>query len=148
MRHHSSSELMTKPEQRPAGGFASPRACPVLIRVPRVREARRPSASARGRLPSHGPATLGGVGNGSRTNRPRRRLRREVRLAAWALLTLFPLCGAALFLRGAVPARNPAAPVSITIGPPAASWEVTAPVVFPGYLLPDDGAEEPRHAGG
>jgi hypothetical protein len=48
----------------------------------------------------------------------------------------------------AYPASSPPS-ISITIEPavltPIAGAE--SPVVFPGYLLPDDGCEEPAHAG-
>ncbi len=35
--------------------------------------------------------------------------------------------------------------LSPVIGPPVADMEV--PVIFPGYVLPDDSREEPAHAG-
>jgi hypothetical protein len=40
--------------------------------------------------------------------------------------------------------------ITITIEPSAgltAPVDAETPVVFPGYLLPDDGVEEPAHAG-
>jgi hypothetical protein len=39
--------------------------------------------------------------------------------------------------------------ISISIEPAALApyAEAESPVVFPGYLLPDDGCEEPAHAG-
>jgi hypothetical protein len=39
--------------------------------------------------------------------------------------------------------------ISISIEPAALApyAEAESPVVFPGYLLPDDGGEEPAHAG-
>jgi hypothetical protein len=54
--------------------------------------------------------------------------------------------------RGAVgAARVAAAPpaISISIEPAALApyAEAESPVVFPGYLLPDDGGEVPAHAG-
>lgn len=54
--------------------------------------------------------------------------------------------------RGHVGASTVSAPppaISISIEPAvmAPYAEAESPVVFPGYLLPDDGCEEPAHAG-
>jgi hypothetical protein len=100
----------------------------------------------------------------------RRRLRREVRVAAYALMLAAPLVSAPVWIRGewsstvpgaARPEPAPAAEgtdravahhppvISISIEPAAGvtGTEAEPPVVFPGYLLPDDDSEEPAHAG-
>jgi hypothetical protein len=108
---------------------------------------------------------------GLRRPQPRRRLRREVRLAGYLMICLLTLIWVprVLLFRSegsAVEARSgrtgagrgragtafrtvPAPAISISIEPaglaPYAGAE--SPVVFPGYLLPDDGCEEPAHAG-
>jgi hypothetical protein len=54
------------------------------------------------------------------------------------------------FRESAAPsAVEPPPVVSITIEPPVLTpyAEAEPPVVLPGYLLPDDGCEEPVHAG-
>ena len=120
---------------------------PVLIQVPLVpvltrvtgRPAARPSA------------------------RPRRRLRREVRVAGYAALAALPVFLLALgFWEGRRSAtlgsvQPPSEPgglqrppvISISIEPVGLTptFDPEPPVVFPGYLLPDDGSEEPVHAG-
>jgi hypothetical protein len=99
---------------------------------------------------------------------PRRRLRREIRLAGYALMMAAPLTLAALLLAGA-PATDARSAdgsagsrsrITASIRPPAvflslepailapATSSPESPVVLPGYLLPDDGFEEPAHAGG
>lgn len=124
---------------------------PVLIQVPRV--------SARSRT--------AGRWSPRAATRPRRRLRREVRWTAYALLALFPPAlsalaywegrqAALLEIRGpsaevkADPEPEPLPPrisLSIEPAPTLAPAESEAPVVIPGYLLPDDGLEEAAHAG-
>lgn len=127
---------------------------PVLIQVPALRAIGAHSGHSRLRAPQ-GPR--------------RRRLRREVRVTCYALLSTVPLAFVVAFLSwglpgslfGSVPtvqieavgaetARVPMAPViTISLDPtvlvPAREGE--PPVVFPGYLLPDDGSEEPANAG-
>jgi len=90
-------------------------------------------------------------------------------VTCYALLTTIPLAIVVVFVSGGLPgtlfgavpaakieavraetARVPMAPViTISIDPtvlvPAREGE--PPVVFPGYLLPDDGSEEPANAG-
>jgi hypothetical protein len=107
---------------------------------------------------SEGEATAR-LRRGLRRHQPRRRLRREVRLAGYlmiCLLTLIWLPRALLFRSegSAVEARSgriaaPAPAISISIEPAvlAPYADAESPVVFPGYLLPDDGCEEPAHAG-
>lgn len=129
-----------------------------MIRVPAVRSpvaARRVAAAPSARFRS-------------RTGRrpyvaTRRRLRREWRLAGGVLSLALPLALAALLLRTAPAAGRPTdgpglATAAARTNPPAVTLAVegvtaagsafAAPVVLPGYLLPDDGAEEPVHAGG
>ena len=113
---------------------------PILIQVPALsRSTRRPRTS-------------------------RRRLRREVRYAGLALMSLMPLGVLFLMLGGARPADRPmvvAAALGVNDlggGLPASSPRITllfdptapaetVPVNFPGYLLPVDGPEDPVHAG-
>lgn len=131
---------------------------PVLIRLPSVRLPAAPrmaSAAASTRFHSrtgHRPFASG-----------RRRLRREWRLAGSVLTLALPLALTALLLRTA-PATGRASdgpradPAVLHANPPGVTLAVesvtpaglvpAAPVVLPGYLLPDDGAEEPVHAGG
>jgi hypothetical protein len=105
---------------------------------------------------------------GTNASRRRRRLRREVRVAAYALAAAAPLFLVATMLWAVQPPRTlaSAAPGKLatdkddrgTLRPPSISIsieptiltpyaEVEPPVVFPGYLLPDDGREEPANAG-
>lgn len=44
-------------------------------------------------------------------------------------------------------AHPPTISISIEPAAPAPYANADSPVVFPGYLLPDDGCEEPAHAG-
>ena len=134
----------------------------VLIRVPALPVEPKPShlhASVR----SPGPI------------RRRRRLRREVRVAALALLFSVPMVGVSLkfWPSSSVPeASSPTLVASIPAGSdrdqtqedlPVRPWvtislepaagervpEFQPPVVRPaGFLLPDHGSEEPAHAGG
>jgi hypothetical protein len=139
------------------GDFPAPA---LLIQVPHVgplvRSARRPSAAATARVRAHGAPAVPARSR-------KRRLRREVRMAGYVLATVVPMALAAALLRGA-PAptgsghdvrtriaaeiRPPA--VSITFDPTALKplAEPKSAVEFPGYLLPEEGAEEPAHAGG
>jgi hypothetical protein len=152
----------------------------VLIRVPRVDEPRdcvrtwRAEEAARFRPAMSAQARRSGT-------RPRRRLRRGVRLAGWWILALASMGGtftmgwmtrasgsldlrvltaSALGHHTGGPSRAPEGlerpddgtrgeADTIAIGPglgaPVADAEV--PVVFPGYLLPDDSREEPAHEG-
>ncbi|MFO0954018.1 MAG: hypothetical protein U0835_23265 [Isosphaeraceae bacterium] len=130
----------------------------MLIQVPEVkrgiRSARRPSPAAVQRVRRHAPS------------RGRRRLRREVRVVATALAAIVPLLMAAALLRHATPhggrpaeaSRDARTSVLGGIRPPSVSLSIEAPgfaprpepqapVILPGYLLPDDG-EDPAHAGG
>ena len=134
-------------------GPTSPRSsatlsAPILIQVP--------SLSSRPR-PTPRPATP----------RVRRRLRREVRVAASTLLFALPMSWALVVFAkiGPEPGRSGAmaptatvaeAPAPIEDGPrvtlgvePAAPAEPDhAPIVVPaGYLIPDDGSEVSAHAG-
>jgi hypothetical protein len=134
---------------------------PSLIPLPRyqtVRRARRPSAKATAWLREH-YRVEGRVA-------PRRRLRREIRVVGAALLLIAPLTFAGILLasprglamasraestpdRQARPTSRPPA-ISLMIEAPPLGFRTDAepPVVLPGYVLPDDGAEEPFHAGG
>jgi hypothetical protein len=120
---------------------------PVLIQVPRVAAYSRPSRRWSGRA----------------RVKPRRRLRREVRWVCYAMLAVLPPAlsafaywegrqAALLEIRAPQAAEAAAEPlpprVSLSIEPalPPPPAEPAAPVVFPGYLLPDDGLEEPAHA--
>lgn len=97
----------------------------------------------------------------SRT-RPRRRLRKEVRLVGSILLaavtTTFGVIGLTQGLQPSSPSRgagssdgiDDAPVISLSLEPigGSSSMEVAAPVVRPaGYVLPDDGTEEGSHAG-
>jgi hypothetical protein len=152
----------------------------VLIRVPRVDEPRdrvrtwRAEEAARFRPAMSAQARRSGT-------RPRRRLRRGVRLAGLWILALATMGGTFTMgwmtrgtgpldvrvLTAATQGRHPRSPSrapegierpddgpqgeadTIAIGPamgaPVADAEI--PVVFPGYLLPDDSLEEPAHEG-
>jgi hypothetical protein len=148
----------------------------ILIEVPAVKAPRiRPAAMRRGGL----------VGRPS-ARRPRRRLRRELRLAGWVVLALAPLASGGALGWGSLASRavdrpvgnavastgnrgevafplepnwragevsaGSLAPPSVVVlsiepvvGAPAADAEV--PIIFPGYVLPDDSLEEPAHEG-
>ena len=137
--------------------------CPaLLIEVPlvpfRAYPARRPSAGAVERLHSYGDSPARG--------RPRRRrLRRGVRLSGYvtaALVSLALIGGTGAGgsgLRLLPGGRHVRAEMAETVRPPVVTIRLDAgllstgpesvsTVVFPGYLLPDEGAEEPAHAGG
>jgi hypothetical protein len=105
----------------------------------------------------------------SNLRRSRRRLRREVRTAGYGIVLIAILASVAPTVRGlaslirphpereaVIDARRAAQGVaglrptiSISIEPAALApyAEVESPVAFPGYLLPDEGYEEPAHAG-
>src|SRR5579875_1709218 len=79
--------------RRPADGMA------LLIRVPRVAEplgrvrARRPEEAGRARAAWYGPSRSVPAAGPRAAARPRRRLRRGVRRAGWALLILVAMAG-------------------------------------------------------
>ena len=118
------------------------------------------------------------------SRRPRRRLRRQVRVAGYALLGFLPLLMALTHWTDAQSIRHPGArllslqsrpsrgeapageagpevwhsvsaatpsltPVLLSVEPvgTAVDSDTETPVVFPGYLLPDDHHEEPLHEG-
>lgn len=131
------------PEDRPV--------VPILIQVPRLTAYSRPSARW---------STRAGA-------RPRRRLRREARWALYALLAaLMPALSALAYWEGrqaalqevgaprvdvadAAGEPEPLPPrISLSIEPalPPPPADPAPPVILPGYLLPDDGLEEPAHA--
>ena len=156
-------------------GRAGSRTFACLIEVP---DARRPRS---GRVRPRG---LGRWDSGQ-PSRPRakRRLRREVRVAGYALLALAPLFGACALGRPDRPARVLACSIAEATAPervlasngdprdayrpsldspgsspgvvilssgaaaPASGAESDVPVVFPGYVLPDDSLEESTHEG-
>lgn len=161
---------LSRPSSFVATGHDAPRAFapmalewPVLIQVPALhprrpatRLARRPSASASARVRAN-LATNGQA-------RPRRRLRPGVKVAAWGLLASAAFSVGAWMLAGGVGVVNGvtdrliATRVALAVTPPDVSLtvegalgtalEAEAAVILPGYLLPDDGFEEPAHAGG
>ncbi|MGO9810275.1 MAG: hypothetical protein ACLP53_05735 [Isosphaeraceae bacterium] len=156
-------------------GFLHP--APVLILVPHVRPSSTHSLSFAGSTAAS--PRLWGV------RRPRRRLRRQVRVAGYTLLGLLPLLLAWSRWTDAQSVRHPGsrllllpshrsgreapdggtdpeawnsasaavttspAPVLLSIEPvgTAVDSDTETPVVFPGYLLPDDHHEEPVHEG-
>ena len=119
-----------------------------MLRQRLPRAARRPSPRATARIRERMPLH-------SRV-KPRRRLRREVRQAGIAILLVAPLLIAVSMLLGLPKSNasvNSRAGVFSDLRPPAVSLIFDAvrpdPVVLPGYVLPDDGAEESsHHAGG
>ncbi len=155
-------------------GFSHP--APVLILVPHV----RPSSTRHWK-----PAGFTAVSPRPReVRRPRRRIRRQVRVAGYALLGLLPLLLAWSHWTSALSSHHPGshllslpwhrsegevaedetrpgawnsaaaatafpARVLLSIEPlgTAADSDTETPVVFPGYLLPDDHHEEPAHEG-
>jgi len=155
-------------------GFLQP--APVLILVPHV----RPNSTGRCKF-------AGSTATSPRlrdVRRPRRRLRRQLRVAGYALLGLLPLLlawshwidaqsirhtGSRLlslpshrsgraapdggtdpgaWISASAVTASPA-PVLLSIEPvgTAVDSDTETPVVFPGYLLPDDHHEEPVHEG-
>jgi hypothetical protein len=149
--------LQTWPPPRPSHA-ATHAVLPILIQIPELPES----------LQNQGPRTVRARPR-SAVSRPRRRLRREVRMAGYGILLMGTLAWISPALRGALPvfvAQTGRAPgsgevlgtarvsgarptISISIEPAALApyAEAESPVVFPGYLLPDDGGEEPAHAG-
>jgi len=155
-------------------GFLNPAS--VLILVPLVRpSSTRRSKVAESAAMSPRPWVV---------RRPRRRLRRQVRVAGYALLGLLPMLLAwshwtdarsiqhTGFLLLSLPSHRPGGeapddgtdpkasnsasavtlsptPVLLSIEPvgTAVDSDTETPVVFPGYLLPDDHHEEPVHEG-
>ena len=133
-----------------------------LIQVPRVVSPPRRRLRAEPPCPSRFRTQA--------VRRTRRRLRREVRLAAVALLVLLPVPLALAVTHWPAPTSNrpasspmlaiPApggnatlgslhAPVWLSVEPagPTVDGQTDPPVVFPGYLLPDDNHEESTHEG-
>lgn len=175
-----SEALPTMPVLMPAAsmpliesGFLPP--APVLILVPHVRPSSTQCLSFAG--PTTAAPRLRGV------RRPRRRLRRQVRVAGYTLLGLLLLLAWSRWT-DAQSIRHPwsrlvllpshrsgreapdggtepgawnsasavttsPAPVLLSIEPvgTAVDSDTETPVVFPGYLLPDDHHEEPVHEG-
>lgn len=132
------------PARNPASDFA-----PVLIQVPAL--------PVRARAPRTYPAGVRG--------RRRRRLRREVRVAATALLCGVPLTWALLTFAGpgldrsahaaadeagriAVAVADELPMVTISLEPAAPPPTLDAPPVVLEEIVPDHGAEEAVHAGG
>jgi hypothetical protein len=130
---------------------------PVLIQVPALRTARntalaarRPSTAAIARVKAEAQS---GERPRGRT-RPRRRLRGWVKVAGSSSLTFLAIGLAAWSLHaapfqqagsfGRYPIGTAAPAVSLSVE----GAEPAEPVVLPGYLLPDDGTEDPSHAGG
>ena len=146
-----------------------------LIEVPDVRRPRSGRVRPRG---------LGRWDSGKPLRpRAKRRLRRELRVAGYALLALAPLFGACALGRPDRPARVLACSIAEATAPepvlassshprdayrpslespgsspgvvilssgaaaPANGAESDVPVVFPGYVLPDDSLEESTHEG-
>jgi hypothetical protein len=131
---------------------------PMLIPLPTVRRklhrARRPSAAATAWVRENGLT--------HRRLKPRRRLRREVRMVGHGLIMAASFAVASVLLQGAAtptttdwdeqPAR-----IATAVRPPVVSISIDAsslvpaaepPAVLQGYLLPDDRAEESKDAGG
>ena len=154
---------------------ALPRSLGLLIEVPEVktRRTRRARPQVAEHLKSRRPSPV----------RPKRRLRREVRIAGCALLALAPLLSACTVGwsgrpgrvlacsiaeanapghplepstgprdasgRSALPPVSSAGAVVLSIEPPVTvpGIDTEVPVVFPGYVLPDDSLEETTHEG-
>jgi hypothetical protein len=132
---------------------------PILIQVPAV-----PALMGRAGRTSMGVRVR--TGTSVRQQRRRRRLRREVRVAGYAMMLMAPMMYAPLAMWGERSSNEPRAVepgsdcpelttalhppvISISIEPVAGSScsEAEPPVVFPGYLLPDNESEGPAHAG-
>jgi hypothetical protein len=132
---------------------------PILIQVPALPALMSPSARPSLRVRA-----------ATSPHRRRRRLRREVRVAAYAMMLAAPLVSAPLWIWGewsstapraarpepacaadgkdlAVAHHPPVISISIEPATGVTGAEAEPPVVFPGYLLPDDDSEEPAHAG-
>jgi hypothetical protein len=169
----STDTLLSVPPRTTDRGGSRTFAC--LIEVPDVRRSRSGPVRPRG---------LGRWDNGQPLQpRAKRRLRREVRVAGYALLALAPLFGACALGRPDRPARVLACSIAEATAPepvlassghsrdayrpsvdspgsspgavilsrgaaaPASGGESDVPVVFPGYVLPDDTLEESTHEG-
>jgi hypothetical protein len=126
---------------------------PVLIQVPLVTPARvrRLGGRAETRARVHGRSITYRPGK----PRPRRRLRREIRLMGSILMMVAPLIVATVLLRNVSTTRDAAdggdvrpAPVSLSSDVRRPSFNREPLVIFPGYLLPEDRGEEASHAGG
>jgi hypothetical protein len=126
---------------------------PVLIQVPVVTPARvrRLGGRASARTRVHGRSVTYRPGK----PRPRRRLRREIRLMGSILMMVAPLIVATVLLRNVSTTRNAAnggdvrpVPVSLSSDVRPARFDREPLVIFPGYLLPEDRGEEASHAGG
>jgi hypothetical protein len=149
--------LQTWPTPRPLRA-ATQAALPILIEIPLLHESLQ--SQVRKTVRARPRSTVG---------RPRRRLRREVRIAGYGVLLMGTLAWVSPALRGVLPMLGSTSDgavasrgvlgaaqvvesrptVSISIEPAALApyAEAESPVVFPGYLLPDDSGEEPAHAG-
>jgi len=144
----------------------APSSVPVLIQVPMVRPARRKPKPAR-RASATATARFRANAIPHRGHRPKRRLRKGVRVSGYAVLAAVSFGLAALLLRGgagastsgvapradhpqvaAASVRPPAVSLTVEGAPGASPVEPATPVILPGYLLPDDGVEESTHAGG
>ncbi|HEV3166760.1 MAG TPA: hypothetical protein VGZ22_22225 [Isosphaeraceae bacterium] len=131
---------------------------PVLIQVPDLSATRRSSH----RFGS----------SATTTTRRRRRLKREVRFAGAALLLMGMPLGWVFTTSGTAPEPTGVSarligiegvgsptiasaeddprltlPIEPVVSVPSQARGEDAPVVLPGYVLPDDGSEEPAHAG-
>ncbi len=132
---------------------------PILIQVPAV-------PALMGRAGRTSPGVRVRTGASLHPQRRRRRLRREVRVAGYAMMLMAPMMYAPLAMWGERSSNEPRAVgpgsdcpelttalhppvISISIEPVAGSScsEAEPPVVFPGYLLPDNESEGPAHAG-
>jgi hypothetical protein len=163
---------LIRPEQ------ARSRSLAVLIEVPAVKA----HPAERGTWPS--PRRL--EASKPRVNRPRRRLRRRVRLAGCALLALVPMVSLGTLGWSSRPSRilacaipdvsesgaraqgsgdspsvsnrsaasveyemSSSGMITLSVEPATGSSTADArvPVIFPGYVLPDDALEDRAHAG-
>ncbi len=136
-----------------------PSSLAILIEVPAVSASRHSSrrfdAAAIAR-PAR--AYRPGAGRARAATPTRRRLRREVHLAARVFLVLAIVVGGGTLLGMAGPGSatstrdaGPSIPrVAISTEPAIAAptADLTKPVIFTGYLLPDDALEAPDHEGG
>jgi hypothetical protein len=132
---------------------------PILIQVPALPALAKVSARTGVRVRS---------ATSLRPQRRRRRLRREVRVAAYTVMLTVPMLfspfwfgkGLSAIMPSSVPSESAAEGSRLAAGhrPPVISIsiepttglsgsEAEPPVVFPGYLLPDDDSEGPDHAG-
>lgn len=151
---------MSRPSSFVEAGFAAPRpfapmALPVLIQVPALRPARRGPRPAR-RPSEFATARVRANMTAHGRVRPRRRLRKGVKVAVTGLLAAAAFACAAWTLgsggasvQGAPVGLIPPPSISLTVeGARGTASESEATVLLQGYVLPDDGFEEPDHAGG